>query len=127
MPLFTLANTGIALSGDWARGLFSSNGLGIYFGLLVGKPLGIFLFSLGAVKARLARLPADLSWKHVLGGGFLGGIGFTMSIFIAQLAFPPGPLLETAKLAVLVASGTASLAGLAVGAWAARAGGSRGG
>lgn len=114
MPLFTLANTGIALSGDWARGLFSSNGLGIYFGLLVGKPLGIFLFSLGAVKARLARLPADLSWKHVLGGGFLGGIGFTMSIFITLLAFADPAITQASKIAILLASLSAGIVGIAI-------------
>ena len=114
MPLFTLANTGIALSGDWARGLFSSNGLGIYFGLLVGKPLGIFLFSLGAVKARLARLPADLSWKHVLGGGFLGGIGFTMSIFITLLAFSDPAITQASKIAILLASLSAGIVGIII-------------
>jgi NhaA family Na+:H+ antiporter len=114
MPLFTLANTGIALSGDWARGLFSSNGLGIYLGLLLGKPLGIVGFSLAAVKAGLSRLPADLSWKHVLGGGFLGGIGFTMSIFITLLAFADPGTAQASKIAILLASLSAGIVGIAI-------------
>lgn len=114
MPLFALANTGIVLSGDWARGLLSSNGLGIYLGLLLGKPIGIVLFSLGAVKARLARLPADLSWKHVLGGGFLGGIGFTMSIFITLLAFGAPATAQASKIAILLASLSAGIVGISI-------------
>jgi NhaA family Na+:H+ antiporter len=114
MPIFTLANTGIALTGDWARGLVSSNGLGIYLGLLVGKPLGIVGFSLAAVRARLSRLPADLSWKHILGGGFLGGIGFTMSIFITLLAFADPGTAQASKIAILLASLSAGVVGIII-------------
>lgn len=112
MPLFALANAGVALDGAELAGDPLRVFLGVGLGLVVGKPLGIVLAS------RAARaLSGGAGGPPLLVVGLVGGIGFTMSIFIAQLAFPPGPLLETAKLAVLVASGTASLAGLAVGRW----------
>ena len=118
MPLFALANAGvplggIALGGD-ATWLFA----GIAAGLVLGKPLGIAAASLGASRLGLAERPAELSRRGVVLVGIVGGIGFTMSLFIAQLAFPPGPLLDAAKLAILVGSGTAMAAGLVVGlAW----------
>ncbi|MBI5843613.1 MAG: Na+/H+ antiporter NhaA [Deltaproteobacteria bacterium] len=114
LPLFALANTGIALSGDWAGGLASANSMGILAGLFAGKPAGIFLLSFLAVKSGLARLPGDLSWKHVLGAGFLGGIGFTMSIFITLLAFEDPELVQISKISVLLGSLLAGLAGLAI-------------
>ena len=113
MPLFALANAGVALDGAELSGAPLRVFLGVLAGLVVGKPLGIVL----ATKAARALGGGAAGAPPVLVVGLVGGIGFTMSIFIAQLAFPPGPLLETAKLAVLVASGTASLAGLAVGRW----------
>ncbi|MGV3591438.1 MAG: Na+/H+ antiporter NhaA, partial [Gammaproteobacteria bacterium] len=88
LPLFALANTAIVIEADWTQNLLSANSLGIVAGLVFGKPLGIVLASLGAVAIGLCRLPLDLGWRHVIGAGLLGGIGFTMSIFIANLAFP---------------------------------------
>lgn len=113
MPLFTLANTGIGLSGDWVRGLLSPNSLGIFAGLVLGKPIGIILFSLAAIKARLSQMPGDLTWKHLLGGGMLAGIGFTMSFFIALLAFDDPAITQAAKITILLASLTAGIAGIA--------------
>lgn len=104
MPLFALANTGIALSGNWMEGLASSNSMGILAGLLVGKPLGIALFSFIAIKLGWSRLPKDVAWGHIVGAGFLGGIGFTMSIFITLLAFGDAEIVESSKLSILVTS-----------------------
>jgi NhaA family Na+:H+ antiporter len=112
LPLFALANTGIVIGGGWAGELASSNSLGIFAGLLLGKPIGIFLFSFAAVALGLCRLPLDLAWRHVLGAGLLGGVGFTMSIFITNLAFPGQAGHVTAsKIAILLASLTAGVFG----------------
>lgn len=104
MPIFALANTGITLTGNWVEGLATSNSLGIFAGLFAGKPLGIVLFSLLAVKSGLSQLPNDISWKHIIGAGFLGGIGFTMSIFITLLAFGNPEIVQNAKISIIVSS-----------------------
>ena len=104
MPLFALANTGIALTGNWIDGLATSNSLGILTGLFFGKPLGITLFSVLAVKLGLSQLPTDLYWKHIIGAGFLGGIGFTMSIFITLLAFGNPEIIQSSKISILLGS-----------------------
>jgi NhaA family Na+:H+ antiporter len=111
MPIFALANTGIALSGNWAQGLVSANGLGIFAGLLVGKPLGILLFSFMAIKFGLSKLPTEVSWNHIIGAGFLGGIGFTMSIFITLLAFNDPDIVQNSKISILLGSLVAGLVG----------------
>jgi len=115
MPIFALANAGVVVgdarfSGDYVW-LFA----GIVAGLALGKPLGITAASLAASRAGVAARAEDITRRGVLLVGLVGGIGFTMSLFIAQLAFPPGPLLDTAKLAILVGSGVASVVGLAFG------------
>ena len=105
LPVFALANTGVVIATGWAQELLSANSLGIITGLLLGKPLGIVLFSLAAVGVGLCRLPGDLAWRHIIGAGLLGGIGFTMSIFIANLAFGQAPeLVNASKMAILLAS-----------------------
>jgi len=114
LPLFALANTCIAIGGDWFSNLGDSNSLGIIGGLVIGKPLGIVLFSLIAVWLGLAVLPEDLKWKHILGAGFLGGIGFTMSIFIALLAFGDSGTIDSSKIAILVASCLAAIIGFVI-------------
>ncbi len=114
MPLFALANTGILLAGNWAEGLVSSNSLGIFAGLVVGKPLGIVLFSLFAVKLGLSQLPHDVTWKHIIGAGFLGGIGFTMSIFITLLAFEHPEITQSSKISILISSLLAGIIGFLV-------------
>ncbi len=112
MPVFALANTGIIVGSNWAQGLTTTNSLGIISGLVLGKPLGIILMSFVAVALGLSRLPSDLKWQHVLGAGLLGGIGFTMSIFIANLAFANNPeIINTSKLSILLASLTAGIIG----------------
>jgi NhaA family Na+:H+ antiporter len=114
MPLFALANTGIVFSGRLVNIFLSSNSLGIIAGLLVGKPLGIFLSSLLAIQTRLSQLPADMTWRHILGAGFLGGIGFTMSIFITLLAFEDAGVIQSTKISILVSSVVAGTIGFLI-------------
>ena len=104
MPVFALANAGVALGTSTAAAPTSPISLGIVLGLVVGKPIGIFCASWLAVRLGLASLPAQVGWRQILGVGALGGIGFTMSIFIAGLAFAEQPLLEIAKLGIFAAS-----------------------
>lgn len=113
LPLFALANTGIVIPAGWQEGLLSHNSLGILLGLAAGKPLGIFLFSLLAVMLGISRLPDGMNWKHVLGAGALGGIGFTMSMFVTLLAFDDPALIVASKIAIMVASVLSAVAGLA--------------
>ena len=111
MPVFALANTGIVLEAGWLGGLATANSAGIFSGLLLGKSLGIAIFSFLAVKIGVSTLPDDLTWHHVLGAGLLGGIGFTMSIFITLLAFNDPGIVQGAKIAVLLSSVVAGSAG----------------
>lgn len=112
LPLFALANTGIAAGSDWAAELTTANSLAIILGLVAGKPIGIFLFCFTAVALGLCRLPRDLAWRHVLGAGLLGGIGFTMSIFITNLAFAEqAEIVNASKMAILIASSIAGILG----------------
>lgn len=112
LPIFALANTGIVVGADWAHGLVSSNSIGIAAGLVLGKPFGITLLSFLAVTVGLCKLPLDLAWRHILGAGLLGGIGFTMSIFITNLAFAGAPeVINASKIAILLASLTAGILG----------------
>jgi len=114
LPVFALANTAIVLDAESVAALTTTNGIGIMAGLMIGKPLGITLLSFLAVHFGLCRLPGDIGWRHVAGAGILGGIGFTMSIFITNLAFVEDPSLVTAsKLSILLASLTAGVVGYA--------------
>src|SRR5262245_33073290 len=114
MPLFALANTGIVLPGNWLASLTTSNSLGILVGLFLGKPLGIVLFTLAAVKLRISQLPTDVAWRHIVGAGFLGGIGFTMSIFITLLAFSNPDIIQSAKMSILLSSLLAGATGFVI-------------
>jgi NhaA family Na+:H+ antiporter len=111
MPLFALANAGVAFSGSVGDALTDSAVLGIFLGLVIGKPLGITLFSWLAVRLRLADLPQGADWRHVVGMGALGGIGFTMALFIAALAFGEGAALESAKIGILAGSLVSGIVG----------------
>ena len=106
LPLFAIANTGIAIGSDWHEGLNHPNTIGIILGLVVGKPLGIWLFSFLAVSLGICTLPRDLKWSTIIGAGMLGGIGFTMSIFITLLAFKNDgeEVITYSKIAILIAS-----------------------
>jgi NhaA family Na+:H+ antiporter len=112
LPLFAAANTCIPLGGDWLKGVGDANSLGIIAGLAIGKPLGIWLFSFLSVVMGLSVLPEELKWKHIIGAGCLGGIGFTMSIFITLLAFNDTEIINHSKIAILIASLVAGLCGI---------------
>lgn len=105
MPIFALANTNIMFKPGMVEGLFTNFGMGIILGLFLGKVIGISLFSFIAIKMKLSSLPDRSTWSHLIGVGFLAGIGFTMSIFIALLSFKgQHDLQEEAKFAILFAS-----------------------
>jgi Na+:H+ antiporter, NhaA family len=105
IPIFALANAGVTIVGmDLLEALTSSVSLGIIIGLFVGKQFGIFIFSFFAVKLKLASLPEGINWKNLYGAGILAGIGFTMSLFIAGLAFTNPELLDLSKIGVLTGS-----------------------
>ena len=120
MPVFALSNAGIAIDGGSVGNLLTPVGLGIMTGLFLGKPLGIFLSAYGLIRLRVVALPAGVRTAHFLGAGMLGGIGFTMSLFIAALAFTDGQALMTAKTAVVAASVLSGLAGTAMFKWLQR-------
>jgi NhaA family Na+:H+ antiporter len=112
LPLFALANAGVRLVGiDLGAVVTQPVVLGIFFGMIVGKPLGITLMSWIAVRLRLADLPSGVTWPHIIGGGILGAIGFTMSLFIDNLAFKDPVLVAEAKVAILATSLVAGVAG----------------
>jgi NhaA family Na+:H+ antiporter len=114
VPLFALANAGVPLHGDIiSDSLHSSITLGIIVGLLVGKPIGILVASWLAVRTGIARLPHSVTWPQMLGVGILAGVGFTVSLFINELAFSSNDLVDQGKIGILVASVAAGALGLA--------------
>jgi len=114
LPVFALANAGVEL-GAISKVLTEPVGIGIVLGLVVGKPVGILLASFAAVRVGLGRLPDRTTWPMVLGLGAVGGIGFTVSLFIAGLSFPGAELMtEEAKIAILLASLCAAVVGVVV-------------
>ena len=113
LPIFALANAGIDLTAiSWAEALTAPVTLGVFFGLVFGKVLGVGLASMFATGTKMARLPASVTWPHLWGAGWLAGIGFTMSLFIAQLAFRDPQLIEEAKLGILLGSLVSAVIGL---------------
>lgn len=112
LPIFALANTAIIIGPGWQSELTSPYALGIILGLVFGKPIGILLFSYISVKLKWGILPSDLQWKNILGAGMLGGIGFTMSIFITLLAFNDSTIINNAKLMIIVGSLVSAITGL---------------
>lgn len=112
LPIFALANTAIFIGADWMRELSDANSLGIMAGLIAGKPLGVAVFCFVAVACGICRVPNDLDWRHVIGAGILGGIGFTMSIFITNLAFAGNTeIVNASKMAIVLASLIAGIIG----------------
>ena len=113
LPIFALANTGVIVGGDFVDTILSDvNALGIMAGLVLGKPIGISVFCFTAIALGVCKLPDDVKWSHVVGAGMLGGIGFTMSIFITNLAFVANlPEINTSKMAILIASLLAGILG----------------
>ena len=114
MPVFALANAGVALGAGVTDALINPIGLGIICGLGLGKPIGIVSFSWLVTRLRLASMPDTVRWRQILGVGAVAGIGFTMSLFVADLAFGPTPLLETAKVGIVAASVASGFAGTIV-------------
>lgn len=112
MPVFALANTNITFQNGMVDELFTNFGYGIILGLIVGKVIGINLFSYLAVAFKISELPTKSTWAQMIGAGLLAGIGFTMSIFIALLSYKESPLIQDeAKFAILVASALAGFSG----------------
>ena len=114
MPIFALANTGIMLSGNWFDGLSSDNSLGIMSGLILGKPVGVVLMAWIAIALGISKLPPSVTWRHIIGSGFLAGIGFTMSIFITLLAFADPAVVQMSKITVLLSSLIAGILGFVI-------------
>jgi Na+:H+ antiporter, NhaA family len=111
LPVFAIVNTGILLTASDFKFLLSTGSLGIVFGLIIGKPLGIFLFSWLGVKTKICYLFENLKWKHIIGAGIIAGIGFTMSMFIGLLAFNNPLDIKISKLSILIASFIAAVLG----------------
>ena len=111
LPIFALANTAILINGNIAEVVTENYSLGVALGLVVGKPLGIFILTFLVVKLGWCQLPNDMNWKSVLGVGFLGGIGFTMSIFITLLAFDNTIIINNTKLIIVLSSLLAGVIG----------------
>ncbi len=127
LPLFALTNADVAFMQAPAGEILSSPiFLGVFFGLVVGKPLGIMLMSFIIVKAKLSALPENVNWAHMLGAALLGGVGFTMSIFVANLAFADATSVMIAKVAILAASLVAGVLGFAFLFFQAKAASARG-
>jgi NhaA family Na+:H+ antiporter len=114
VPLFALANAGVAVRGDLAAMLAEPVTVGVVLGLVIGKQVGISLAAYAVVRLGLASLPNGVTWRHIYGAAWLGGIGFTMSLFIAGLAYGEGPLLDQAKVGILCASIVAGIGGYLV-------------
>ena len=117
LPIFALANAGVEITSPEYLNIFhesseiGSIGMGIFFGLVVGKPLGIFLASWGAVKSGLAVMPEGATWRLLLAVACLGGIGFTMSLFVDALAYTEPDLIDRGKIAILMGSTAAAVLG----------------
>ncbi|MEW5844097.1 MAG: Na+/H+ antiporter NhaA [Bacteroidota bacterium] len=114
LPIFALANTAIALNGNFTNSLTENYSIGVASGLIIGKPLGIFLLTYIATKFGICKLSTDLNWKNIFGVGILGGIGFTMSIFITLLAYNDTTIIDNTKLTILFSSLIAGIVGLLV-------------
>lgn len=112
LPLFALTNADVAVTGlDFATVTSSPVVLGVFCGLVLGKPTGIMLFSFITIKTKIAQLPEFVTWRHMFGASVLGGVGFTMAIFVANLAYADAMLITEAKLSILVASTVAGIVG----------------
>lgn len=112
LPIFALANTAVVFGTDWKEGITHVNSIGVFLGLVLGKPIGVFVFSFVSVALGVCSLPKELNWKQIFSVGFLAGIGFTMSIFITLLAFKgEDEVVTISKIAILFSSLIAGLIG----------------
>lgn len=114
MPLFALANAGLQLSGGFFASLLNPISAGVLLGLVIGKCIGVFVFTWLMVRFKFAKLPPLATWRHVLGVSLLAGVGFTMSLFITELAFNDLGMIENAKSGILLASIISGIAGLSL-------------
>ena len=114
MPIFAFANAGVSLEGLSFSSLLDKVPLGIVLGLFVGKQLGVFVFSYISIKLKIAQMPSNTSWYNFYGVGVLTGIGFTMSLFVGNLAFPESEIIDGVKIGVLLGSLFSTLAGYAL-------------
>jgi Na+:H+ antiporter, NhaA family len=114
VPSFVLANTAMYISADSTTLLKENVSLGVFAGLVIGKPLGIISFCFIAIKLGIAKMQKPLNFKHLIGVGFLGGIGFTMSVFIALLAYSDSNIINASKLIIIIASFIAACIGLTI-------------
>lgn len=114
LPIFAFANAGVSLAGGGVAALGHPVSMGIILGLVAGKVIGVTFFSWLAIKLNLASIPAGVTWRHLIGVSFLGGIGFTMSLFVANLAFGESRLLEISKIGILAGSLIAGIVGYCV-------------
>jgi NhaA family Na+:H+ antiporter len=114
MPIFALANAGVTLNAEVISEMGSPLSLGIIFGLVLGKGVGVSLFSWGAVQLGIAQKPTSVAWSQLFGASWLAGIGFTMSLFIGGNAFAGSPLFATTQLSILVASVLAGFIGISM-------------
>lgn len=114
LPLFALANTAINIPGPISETFSTTNSTGIFLGLVVGKPVGVLIFVLLVTALGLSTRPAALTWKSLVGLGMLGGIGFTMSMFITLLAFNDNSSIDASKIVIMVASATSAILGFAI-------------
>ena len=118
LPLFAFCAAGFSLRGFDLRGLFGPVSLGVALGLFLGKPAGVFVACAAVIGLKLARRPTGATWLELYGVAILCGVGFTMSLFIGELAFPGGQRAAEVRLGVLMGSVLSSAAGAAVLAWA---------
>lgn len=112
MPVFAVSNAGMHLQSDFFESLLNPVSLGVIIGLVVGKCLGIFCFTMSFVKLKLSPLPNGANWRHILGVSLLAGVGFTMSLFITELAFKKEDLINQSKYGILIASIISGVSGL---------------
>jgi NhaA family Na+:H+ antiporter len=112
LPLFAMANTAIVINPNWSEFFSSKYTQGIFVGLVFGKPIGIALFTFIFVKTGICKLPSGSNWKQLISVSFLGGIGFTMSIFVTLLAFNDSNTIDNSKLMILISSLTAGILGI---------------
>ena len=114
VPIFALANAGVRISGGAIEGAFHDTVmLGVFFGLVVGKPVGVIGAAWLAIKLKLGRMPSKSTWRHMIGIGLMAGIGFTVALFVSALSFDPGTdFADSAKIAIFAASIVAGIAGL---------------
>lgn len=111
MPLFALANSGMIIGADFFTAIMNPVSMGVVTGLIIGKFIGIMLFTWLMIKFKVAKLPAQSNWSHIIGVALLAGVGFTMSLFISNLAFSDPKMIEQAKYGILLASVTAGIIG----------------